>query len=467
MNKFIIIVFLWIACFDYTVCQQDQEMLLMHDFVKSVVNQHPKSAQANLLIEMAQAKLLETKGKFDPILKSDLGEKSFSDKLYYHKYQTELVIPTAIGLDLVTGYQKNYGNYLNPEATTDRSGLWNFTLELDVLQGLIRNERRIAMDQAKVHREMAFNEKDLALNDLIFEACFTYLQWQMIFFYNNILKENTDIAKIYYNITKETYLGGEKTALDTLESFIAFKDAELLLQKNTMELTKMQYAMKNFLWYEGTPLEQKEEIILPENVDSSEKLLSNILSNDIAMLDNPILKVYENKLKILELDMRLKREKLKPKLKLKYNSLLSTEEGVFSPTFASKDYVYGFSFSMPLFLRSERGALSTSKLKMEETNLTLMDKNNQIKNSIENYKVQLEYIKSQIALLTSNINSYKVLMDSERIKFELGESSVFLLNKRQDKYIEARLKLITEWFKLQTIQLNYLYYTNTLSKLIN
>lgn len=453
----------WHAQWSYG--QAPEEILTLRQFVQSVIDHHPKAALADIRIDMAQAKLLETKGKFDPVLKSDLGEKFFTDKLYYHKYQTDIRIPTPIGLDIVTGYQKNYGNFLNPESKTDKNGLWNLNFELDVLQGLIRSERRISLAQAKVDQDIAINEKDLALNDLIFDACYTYLQWQMVYFYNVVLVENRDLARRYFDITKETYSAGEKTAMDTLEAFIAYQDADILLQKNIMELTKMHFLLYNFMWADGQAIPQTNTLV-PQAIDASEREFSASMVGDVSLESNPVLMAYENKLKILELDLLLKREKLKPKLKLKYNALLSTDEGAFSPAFAAQDYVYGFYFSMPLYLRSERGAINQGKWKIKETELQFADKKNQISNAAENYKLQLYYVQSQISLLTANISNYKNLLDSEGLKFELGESSVFLLNKRQEKYIEAQLKLIAELLKLQTTQLNYLYYTNTISRLV-
>jgi len=45
--------------------------------------------------------------------------------------------------------------------------------------------------------------------------------------------------------------------------------------------------------------------------------------------------------------------------------------------------------------------------------------------------------------LTSNIvNDYSNLLTAEERKFELGESSLFLINSRESKLIEAKLKAI-------------------------
>jgi len=42
----------------------------------------------------------------------------------------------------------------------------------------------------------------------------------------------------------------------------------------------------------------------------------------------------------------------------------------------------------------------------------------------------------------STIDNYDALLDAENEKFRFGESSIFLLNNREQKLIEAQLKLV-------------------------
>ncbi|MFT5169157.1 MAG: hypothetical protein ACI8P3_004405, partial [Saprospiraceae bacterium] len=70
----------------------------------------------------------------------------------------------------------------------------------------------------------------------------------------------------------------------------------------------------------------------------------------------------------------------------------------------------------------------------------------------------------QFNLLNQNVENYKRLLDGENEKFRFGESSVFLLNKRQEKYINGQIKLIEIFIKSQIEILNFLYYSNQLIK---
>ncbi len=51
--------------------------------------------------------------------------------------------------------------------------------------------------------------------------------------------------------------------------------------------------------------------------------------------------------------------------------------------------------------------------------------------------------KQQIKTNELVLNATKLLLDTENIKFQMGESSLFLINTRELKFIETELKQVT------------------------
>jgi outer membrane protein TolC len=47
-----------------------------------------------------------------------------------------------------------------------------------------------------------------------------------------------------------------------------------------------------------------------------------------------------------------------------------------------------------------------------------------------------------LALYRETVANYQRLLDAELRKFSIGESSIFLINSRENKLIDAQLKLI-------------------------
>jgi len=445
-----------------TVCAQSDSTVLLtyEEYLENILNYHPITKKADLRMTMAKAEMLGAKGNFDPVLGADWNQKDFDDKLYYQQYHAKLKIPTLYGIDVLGGYENTDGAFINPENNTDEFGLWHLGVEVNLLQGLFVNERRTAIEQAKVFQNLAENERQIILNDLVYNASVAYLIWQQYEYFEEILIENKSIADTYFQNTKQSFFGGEKTAMDTLEAFILSQDATTLIQKNGMQLIKSRQNVENFLWYNEAPVALQENT-KPEDYKNEIWPKTQVFDN-LNLPNHPIISASMNKLSSVEIEQRLKREKLKPKFKIKYNQLLQTSQTNVTPNFSINDYKWGFDFSMPLLFRSERGAIQKGEVKIQEIQLDIQNKSNELQNKIESSWEQQQLLQDQIALLSQNVSSYKLLLDGENEKFNFGESSVFLLNKRQEKYINGQLKLIESYIKQQIELLNFLYFSNQL-----
>lgn len=460
MRKYLILFFSILAIANL-VAQSDTTTLTYQEYLANILLYHPLAKQANLKTDLANAEWLAAKGAFDPKLTAGWQEKNFDDKLYYRLFQSKIKIPTRLGIDVVGGYENTSGVFLNPENKTDKRGLWNVGLEANLLQGLIVNERRNALEQAKIFQELAKNQQQILLNDLLYDASIAYLDWQKYAAIQFVLQENSTIAANYLRNTAESFFGGEKTRMDTLEAYILWQDTKVVLQTNENFLIKSRQQLEIFLWLETLPL-VLQPTTLPENYTNT--LFQIPVENKVADLVNqhPIILEKRNKQSSYVLNQRLKREKLKPKLKAKFNPLLATSDASLAPTYTTSDYKWGFDFSFPLFLRKERAGIQEGEIKIKEVTYDIENKVVELQNKMEGSLQQQVILQQQIDLQAQSVVGYRLLLDGENEKFNYGESSVFLLNKRQEKYINGQLKLIKLNIKRQMELLNYLYYANGL-----
>ncbi|MBK7819181.1 MAG: TolC family protein [Sphingobacteriaceae bacterium] len=156
-----------------------------------------------------------------------------------------------------------------------------------------------------------------------------------------------------------------------------------------------------------------------------------------------------SKQKVLETEKRLKREMIKPVLDLSYN-FLNTSNDIIFPTLNTNNYKWGASFSFPLFLRKPRNEYKMADLDAKNNELETINKQNQInfkrKYIIETIKVTAE----QIVNAERSAAYSRLLVEAERLKFTNGESSLFLLNSRESKWLETELKLAE--FKLKFVK---------------
>lgn len=94
-----------------------------------------------------------------------------------------------------------------------------------------------------------------------------------------------------------------------------------------------------------------------------------------------------------------------------------------------------------MFLREARGAYRAAGLKIEETGLELDAAQLAIRNKIQAFYNEVVVLTAQLATTRAMLLNYQKLYAGERLKFENGESTLFVLNSRQNKVIEAAQKL--------------------------
>ena len=459
--KVVVALMFWPFFLQASQAQVDSSAIFTYDeLISNILLYHPLAKKANLKDKLGEATILAARGQLDPKLTSGMEKKEFDGKLYYQTFASKLTIPTPIGIDVVGGYEDNEGVNLNPQNLTDENGLWHAGVELNVLQGLWNNERRTAVKQAKVYKQMANNEKQISINELIYNASYYYITWQKYYYYNNVLNKNIQIASKYLNNIRESFLNGEKTALDTIEAFILYQDAINTFNKNELKLVKSKNTVENYLWIEEYPVALQNNVT-PENYINT--LVKNV---DFKMVSNlssiPEIQLSSNKISYLNIEQKLKKDKLKPKLKLKYNALLSTSDKSISPNYSASNIKWGFDFSMPLLFRKERGNIKKGLIKIEEEELSLDFKKTKLQNKLETSIQNKIILEEQIKVLEKSVDGYKKLLDGEFEKLRFGESSVFILNKRQEKYTTGQLKLIDTYIQVQLEIINFLYLSNQL-----
>ncbi|MCB9331442.1 MAG: TolC family protein [Lewinellaceae bacterium] len=438
------------------IAQQDSIVLSYAAFIENILQYHPVARQAALQNDFAAVEKLAAKGRFDPQLAADWNDKYFDKKHYYRIFNAGFQIPTWYGLTLNGSYENTDGVYLNPENTTTNMGLWTLGVEANLLQGLLIDERRAAVQQARVFQQAAANEQKRMLNELLFAASLAYVNWQAAFNTQRIIEESMVLAREYLSATRESFFNGDKPAIDTLEAFMIVQDRQLRLQANAIDLVKTRQHLENFLWYEQLPIELKP-------ATTPEPMQTGALGPPFVAVPEPQLEnhpeILEKQFKITqyEIEQRLKRDKFKPKLKVKYNPLLATSDNSVAPEFMLSNYKWGLGFAMPLLFRSERAAVQKTSVAIRELELGISDKQNNLRNKLQANREIQAVLREQVGLQQQNVANAGTLLEAENEKYSIGESSVFLLNKRAEKLLETRIKLVELTAKYQGNQMEYFY----------
>jgi len=440
--------------------QSDSLIVSFDNFISLVKRNHPVSRQADITMQSGEQMLKSARGNFDPLIKSELDNKEYGGKEYYMLNTNELKIPTIIGLELKAGYETNRGAYLNPENVVPDNGLAYAGFTLPLGNGLFFDERRQALRQAQVYEKSTILERTLMLNQLVYNATSAYWEWYVSWNIYRIFAESVTLAEIRLNGIRSSFLLGDIPAIDTLEAHILLQTRLLNLNESRIGLQNSSLMLSNYLWSDGLEPLMLDSIAVPENHISANSVSvpETDLQSILSMLDSihPELQLYQNKLQSLDFERRMKAEKIKPKLNVSYNLLNEPVGGNPAENFTVNDYKWGFEFGMPLLLRKERGDLQLTKLKINETNLAIDQKRLEIQNKIQAYSKEMNVLTDQIKLYESTVTNYAALLKGERRKFEEGESSLFLVNSRENSFITAETKLVELYGKYQKAQASLL-----------
>ncbi|WP_397446745.1 TolC family protein [Polaribacter sp. R77954] len=443
MKKYILILFLLMFT-QFSAQDKVTSVMTLSEYLGYVKTYHPIVKQANLAINNSEAKLLKARGAFDPKIEVDFDKKQFKEKEYYNKLNGAFKIPTYYGLEFKANFENNSGEFLSPEANVPTDGLYAAGVSASLLKGLLINKRMAALKQAKFFINQAREDQQILVNEILYTASLSYFNWLKTYNEKLVYDDFLENAVIRFSNTKRAFEEGDKAAIDTLEAGITLNNRKLNLEKARIKLVKASLELSNFLWLnDNTPVELQDNIIPDistiQNVDTTFNIaLFNDANFDLN--NHPKIRSLEYKIQSLNIDRKLKMNNLLPKLDVQYNFLTQTPRQ--SNSLIVDNYKAGINFKLPIFLRKERGDLKLAKIKLQDakleneaTKVTIKNKVNAVQQELESFIVQSNYI-------STIVNDYGTLLKAEERKFFLGESSLFLVNYRESKLIETKLKAI-------------------------
>ncbi len=411
---------------------------------------HPVVKQAYLLNETARQEIRMARGAFDPKVQADLSIKEFKDKEYYNKFKTSLSIPTWFPLDPKIGFERNTGQFLDPEDIVGgAAGNSQLTtgISLPLGRGLFTDDRRAALKQAKLFTKMAEAEQIKLVNKILLEAAKDYWQWYFAFYNYRLLSRSTTIATEIFRRVKLDASLGEASAIDTIQAKITLQQRLVERQEAYLEFLNSGIRISNYLWDNaGYPVQLSAEVA-PVLSPTEAQLLSTQTLNELIFLakqNHPELVKLRTKIDQLEIDRKLASEYLKPRLDLNYNFINQPlmPNGTFNSISVGKDYKFGLDFSMPILLRKERAKLALTKVKIQSTQWEQSQAEREIVNQITVVYNQIVNTHQILAQQTDVAENYTRLLRAELINLENGESDLFKINVQQEKLILSQSKLL-------------------------
>jgi len=430
----------------------DSVELPFGEFVKLVADFHPVARQAGLNTPRAQLEIQQARGAFDPNLNAKYYGKQLGGKDYYHDWETYLRVPTWFGVDVKAGWDRGIGPYLNPMDYTASSGLSYVGLSVPLGQGLLIDERRTAVRVAQALVGLAEAERRAARNKLLLAASKDYWEWALASQRLRLLTSNELVAATRFAATRQRVLAGDLAPIDSVEAL-----TELLNRQGQRVAGRVQWqnaglVVSSYLWDADTrprelPAAARPQALLPASAWRTLPADTLAALAQRAQQQHPDLVKTRAKQVQLGLENRLLTNKLLPKLAVDYNLLLPGQPFAlesaqpFAGGYSTNNYKLGLSFAYPILLRAERAKRQLNQLKLRDAGFQLGNDRRQIGNALQAAANDWQALLEQLAIQQQATRSYEILRNGEQIRFDNGESTVFLINSREQSLLAARQKL--------------------------
>ena len=439
----------------HTITAQDTLRTLNAEQILEIVRQyHPVIRKTSIEIEKSRADITIARAPFDPLLSGGAGKKTLAGTNYYEYFAPEIKVPTWYGIDIIGGIDNLTGSKLDASDTYGKTSFVGVNIPL--AKNLVMDKRRAFLKQAKIFNTMAEVQQRATINDLLMETLEAYWEWVRAYQTYIIVANNVKINENRVDFVKKSFLNGERAAIDTVEAVTQLQSFVYQKNQHWLEFQNAGLQLSAYLWKKNN-----EPYLLPINVIpadgwENEVIISNfnlelpeLLS--LAETNHPNLQFYKYKLDVLGIDKKVKFQELLPKIDFNYNFFNKGYNPVktISPLFQD-NFFYGLKFEMPLRLSQGRGEYKKAQLKIEEASLEQNQKRFAIQLKVRNYYNDFMNLKNQISLQSNNYTNYQKLVSAEEVKLLNGESSLFLINSRENKALEALEKLVelkTKYYK--------------------
>ncbi len=414
-----------------------------NEFLGYVKKFHPLVKTANLEISLAQANLMKARGSFDPKIEVDFSKKQFKDNEYYSLLNSSFKIPTWYGVEIKAGFDNSEGVFVNPENTLPNQGLTSLGITVPLGQGLFINQRMADLRKAKMQIRLSQAQRKLNAIAVLYDASVAYFNWKRSFSEVKLYENYASNAKMRFKGVKSLIEQGDKPAIDSVEAGIIVKNRLLSLEDSNLKLSKAKLELANYLWLENSiPLELSDTLTPEEKLEFTiqETLKTNdILNSDFSITNHPKINAIQSKVDILNVERKLKANSLLPKIDVGYMYL--SEPNAFDK-YRFEDYKIGMNFYFPLFLRKERGDLKIAKFKLQESEFALALEKVQLTNKIKAQQIEIQSLQKQKQFIGSLVTDNSIMLTSEERLFSFGESSMFLVNTRENNLVVAQLAQI-------------------------
>lgn len=424
----------------------DAPKLTLAELLRQVEANHPKLGGAELERRVAEAKLLEKRGAFDPVatassefLRYNSSSTPGKSALAFQN-QAGVELATRSGIKFFAGSRVNFGKVKSPLSATGGTGEYFAGASVPIFRDRRVNAKSIAEQKAVNEVSAASDAVSAVRFELIRNAAASYWDWVAA-------KQKLAVNETLFSLADERagqvaarVKSGELPPIDSTEAATEVQRRMGNVVKSREELQKAAIKLGLYRWRaDGLPDDLPDAASAPDSFQTPNVLPDFVIREGIqrAFDRSPQLRILTIERDQNQLDARLAANDRRPRLDL---YLAPGYDTGFTGTGAT--FKFGATVELPLRTRSADGRFAAANLKSEKAELARRTEQQNIVAQIREAAASVNASHDRYLLALQELNLMRDLERGERTRFAAGDSTLFLVNQRERAAAEAQIKLI-------------------------
>jgi outer membrane protein TolC len=416
-------------------------------FVRRVAAHHPTTRQARLLVDQARAELRVARGAFDPTLGASWERKTLGATEYYDYTTAALTLPTPLGVDVKLAYERADGRYASPDRRTPSGGLVTAGLSIPLGQRVLTDERRTALAVARTLRDVADAERDALVNRVLLQAVRDYARWYEGTRRADVARDGVALAEFRLAAVRRRVAAGEAAPLDTIEASLEARRRQVQLVEAEQAVFAARIAAEVHLWDErglpdSLPAAAAPSDALPPSAAPTEGALAELIAASTRA--HPDVLRAEARVEQAVAQQRLAAQQQIPFAAAEVAALApvqGAESALVPAAGAASDMKLALTARTPLLFLRERGRADLASTRVDQLRLDRDRARREVAAAARTAANDVDGVARSIAAQRSAVDQAQLLLRGEQLRFEAGESTLFLVNARERVVLDERLRL--------------------------
>lgn len=420
--------------------------LTIEDTRAIVDTSYQKILQGRVEIDKAEAKHLESKGAFDPFYKHVSEFKRIQDIVITGKAKNalhnegQIELPTKSGVRFFGRFRVNPNDASTPFLQSGQSGEYTAGLLIPLLQGLGINKDRASEQRAGLGKVISRINLNLSRMNVLFDTSLAYWEWIMSYKKLQVVTAQLELGEAQENLVRQRVADGDLPAI-----LIAEAEKEVRKRRGdqiaaTRAMAKAGFKLALFL---SGRAESKPPSLSPANFTEPGIEPREISEAEIATATKralsvrPELQVIDLRRDIARVELRLAKNLMMPQVNLVYRQGADTGTNGIGMVLSG-----GVEMSVPLRQRRARGLARQAELELKNLDIEEHFLKQRITLEVEDAASEANAAYGRLKQAEEELERSRRVEKGEQARFDLGDSSLLVVNIRQRERAESEKKVI-------------------------